>query len=132
MTGKKTKTNEQEFLKAIDKAKEEKYILRLYVTGVTPRSTRAILNVKKMCEEYLQGRYELQVIDIYQQPKLAQGEQIIAAPTLIKKLPLPLRRLIGDMSDTERFLVGIDLQAEEMRRAMRKTSNTGRKTTGQD
>jgi len=113
MTGKKTKTNEQEFLKAIDKAKEEKYILRLYVTGVTPRSTKAILNVKKMCEEYLQGRYELQVIDIYQQPKLAQGEQIIAAPTLIKKLPLPLRRLIGDMSDTERFLVGIDLKSRK-------------------
>jgi circadian clock protein KaiB len=110
MTVKKTKKNEQEFLMAIDKAKEEKYILRLYVTGVTPRSTKAILNVKKMCEEYLQGRYELQVIDIYQQPKLAQGEQIIAAPTLIKKLPLPLRRLIGDMSDTERFLVGIDLK----------------------
>ncbi|MBN1834013.1 MAG: circadian clock KaiB family protein [Deltaproteobacteria bacterium] len=110
MTGKKTKANEQEILKAIDKVKEEKYILRLYVTGVTPRSTKAILNVKKLCEEYLQGQYELQVIDIYQQPKLAQGEQIIAAPTLIKKLPLPLRRLIGDMSDTERFLVGMDLK----------------------
>jgi circadian clock protein KaiB len=77
---------------------------------MTPKSTQAITNVQKICEEHLAGRYELKVIDIYQQPKLAKGEQIIAAPTLIKKLPLPLRRLIGDMSDTERFLVGIDLK----------------------
>jgi len=88
----------------------EEYLLRLYVTGMTPSSTRAIINVQKLCEEHLQGRYELKVIDIYQQPHLAKGEQIIAIPTLIKKLPLPLRRLIGDMSDTERFLVGMDLK----------------------
>ncbi len=86
------------------------YVLRLYVTGTTPQSVRAIANVKKLCEEYLQGRYTLEVIDLYQQPQLAQGEQIIAAPTLIKKLPLPLRRLIGDMSNTERVLVGLDLR----------------------
>jgi len=84
--------------------------LRLYVTGMTPKSTQAIANVEKLCKEHLAGRYELKVIDIYQQPKLVQGEQIIATPTLIKKLPLPLRKLIGDMSDTERFLVGIDLK----------------------
>jgi circadian clock protein KaiB len=77
---------------------------------MTPKSTQAIANVKRICNEHLAGRYELEVIDIYQQPKLAKGEQIIAAPTLIKKLPLPLRRLIGDMSNTERFLVGIDLK----------------------
>lgn len=110
MMKEKTKTGDREYEKALKRSNEEKYILRLYVTGITPRSTKAIVNVKKICEEYLNGRYELEVIDIYQQPKLAKGEQIIAAPTLIKKLPLPLRRLIGDMSDTEKFLVGIDLR----------------------
>ena len=89
---------------------EKHYVLRLYVTGTTPQSARAIANVKKICEAYLKGHYELEVVDLYQQPQLAQGEQIIAAPTLIKKLPLPLRRVIGDMSKTERVLVGLDLQ----------------------
>jgi len=93
--------------------KKERYTLRLYVTGTTPRSNRAIVNIRKICEEHLAGRYELEVIDIYQQPILAEGEQIIAAPTLIKSLPLPLRRFIGDMSNTERILVGLDLRAEE-------------------
>ena len=92
---------------------EQRYILRLYVTGMTPLSMRAIANVKKICEEHLQGRYELDVVDLYQQPQLAKGEQIIAAPTLIKKLPLPLRRIIGDMSKTERVLVGLDLRKKE-------------------
>jgi circadian clock protein KaiB len=86
------------------------YLLRLYVTGMTPRSIRAITNIGKICAEHLQGRYELEVIDLYQQPQLAQGEQIIAAPTLIKELPLPLRRIIGDLSNTERVLVGLDLR----------------------
>ena len=86
------------------------YVLRLYVAGLTPNSTRAVDRVKKICEEYLQGRYELEVIDLYQQPVLAQGEQIIAAPTLIKKLPLPLRKIIGDMTNVERMLVGLDLR----------------------
>ena len=85
------------------------YILRLYVAGQSPKSINAITNLKKICEENLKGRY-LQVIDLYQQPQLAQGEQIIAMPTLIKKLPLPLRRIIGDLSNTERVLVGLDLQ----------------------
>lgn len=89
------------------------YILRLYIAGRTPRSVDAITNIKKICEEHLQGRYELEVIDLYQQPQLAQGEQIIAVPTLIKKLPLPLRRIIGDMSNTERVLVGLDLRKKE-------------------
>lgn len=92
--------------------KDEKYILRLYITGMTPNSKRAVENVKKICEEYLKGRYELEVIDIYQQPTLAQQEQIIAAPTLIKKLPGPLRKLIGDMSNTEKVLVGLDLRVK--------------------
>ncbi len=86
------------------------YVLRLYVTGTTPASVRAVANIKNICEAHLQGCYELEVIDLYQQPILAKGEQIIAAPTLIKKLPLPLRRIIGDMSDTERVLVGMDLR----------------------
>ena len=109
MKRKKGETSAEEFEKAAARRDRAKYVLRLYVTGMTPKSTRAIANVRKLCEKHLTGRYELEVIDIYQQPQLAKGEQIIATPTLIKKLPLPLRRLIGDMSDTERFLVGIDL-----------------------
>jgi circadian clock protein KaiB len=92
---------------------EKKYVLRLYVAGVTPRSTEAILNIKKVCEDHLKGRYELEVIDIYQQPLLAKGEQIIAAPTLVKKLPLPLRKFIGSMHDVDRILVGLDLKPKD-------------------
>jgi circadian clock protein KaiB len=114
MEMKKMKTSTEEFGKAAAKQDRAKYVLRLYVTGMTPKSTRAITNVQKLCEQYLKGCYELEVVDIYQQPKLAKGEQIIATPTLIKKLPLPLRKLIGDMSDTERFLVGIDLKSRNL------------------
>jgi circadian clock protein KaiB len=85
------------------------YVLRLFVSGMTPRSTRAVQNVRAICEEHLQGRYDLEVIDIYQQPTLARGEQIIAAPTLVKKSPAPLRYIIGDLSSTERVLRGLDL-----------------------
>lgn len=91
-------------------AETSRYILRLYVAGHTPKSVDAITNIKKICEEHLKGHFELQVIDLYQQPQLAQGEQIIAIPTLIRKLPPPLRRIIGDMSNTERVLVGLDLR----------------------
>jgi len=87
----------------------ERYILRLYVTGLTSRSSRALINLRAICDEYLEGRYDLEVIDIYQQPALAKGEQIIAAPTLIKALPLPTRRIIGDMSRREHVLLGLDL-----------------------
>jgi circadian clock protein KaiB len=110
MERKRGKTSAGEFEKAAARRDQAKYVLCLYVAGMTPKSTQGIAKIKKICDEYLAGRYELKVIDIYQQPNLAKGEQIIAAPTLIKKLPLPLRRLIGDMSDTERFLVGIDLK----------------------
>lgn len=89
---------------------KERYVLRLYVTGSTPRSTRAIQNIRALCEEHLRGRYDLEVVDIYQQPVLARGEQIIAAPTLIKKLPEPLRKVVGDLSNTDRVLVGLDLR----------------------
>ena len=87
-----------------------RYVLRLYVTGMTPRSTRALANIKEICEEHLKGHYDLQVIDVYQQPVLARGDQIIAVPTLIKKLPPPLRRMIGDLSDREQVLIGLDLR----------------------
>lgn len=92
-----------------DAAADGRYILRLYITGMTSRSARAIENLQVFCEKHLAGRYELQVIDVYQQPELATREQIVAVPTLIKQLPLPLRRLIGDMSDEERILVGLDI-----------------------
>jgi circadian clock protein KaiB len=89
-----------------------KYVLRLYVTGTTAKSVRAIQNVRRICEEHLKGLYDLEVIDIYQNLPLAQGDQIIAAPTLIKRLPAPLRQLIGDMSDEQRVLVGLDLRPQ--------------------
>jgi len=87
-----------------------RYVLRLYVTGTTRNSARAIVNIRKICEDHLQGRYELEIVDIALHPALAEGEQIIAAPTLIKLLPLPLRRFIGDLSQTERVLLGLDLR----------------------
>jgi circadian clock protein KaiB len=87
----------------------ERYVLRLYVTGLTPRSTQAIASLRAVCEEHLAGRYDLEVIDLYQQPELARGQQLIAAPTLVKELPPPVRRLIGDLSDEQRVLVGLDL-----------------------
>ena len=98
-----------------------RYVLRLYVTGMTRNSERAIVNIRKICEDHLQGRYDLEIVDITQHQMLAEGEQIIAAPTLIKKLPLPLRRFIGDMSQTERILLGLDLR----RTTERASSGTG-------
>ncbi|HTY64144.1 MAG TPA: circadian clock KaiB family protein [Acidobacteriota bacterium] len=95
------------------KRKAEKYVLRLYIAGISVRSSSAIRSVTALCEEHLKDRYDLEVIDIYQQPTLAKGEQIIAAPTLIKKLPQPLRRLIGDMADQQRILVGLDLRPKK-------------------
>jgi circadian clock protein KaiB len=94
------------------KTASRRYILKLYVAGQSPKSVNAIVNIKKLCEAHLQGRYVLEVIDLYQQPHLAQGEQIIAVPTLIRELPSPLRRVIGDLSSTERVLVGLDVRSE--------------------
>src|ERR1700722_19000274 len=85
------------------------YSLRLYITGQTPRSAGSVQNLKNVCDQYLAGHFELEVIDIYQQPELAQKAQIIAAPTLVKSLPLPLRRLVGDLSNRRRVLMGLDL-----------------------
>jgi circadian clock protein KaiB len=92
---------------------KDKYMLRLYITGSTIRSALALTNLKKICEEYLEGRYELEVMDLYQHPALAKDEQIIAAPTLIKKSPLPFRRIIGDMSNKEKVLTGLDLRMQK-------------------
>lgn len=89
----------------------ERYVLKLYVTGATARSLRAIANVKAICEQYLKGRYDLEVVDIYRRPALLRRDQIVAVPTLIKKLPLPLRLLVGDLSRTEQVLQGLDLVA---------------------
>jgi circadian clock protein KaiB len=86
-----------------------KYILRLYVTGSTGRSLRAVHNLKKICEEHLPNEYDLEVIDIYSDPEAARAEQIIAAPTLVRKLPLPIRKFVGDLSNTQKVLVGLDI-----------------------
>jgi circadian clock protein KaiB len=98
------------FEEALAEGQQGTYRLRLYVAGSTPQSQRAIANIRQICERHLAGRFDLEVIDIYQQPKLTAGEQIVAAPTLIKRLPLPLRRFVGDLSNLERVLVGLDLQ----------------------
>ena len=90
------------------KLKRKEYVLRLYVAGTTSRSIRAVANIKEICESSLKNRYDLEVIDIYQQPVLLKGEQIIAGPTLSETTPFQLRKFIGDMSDTERILVGLD------------------------
>jgi circadian clock protein KaiB len=86
------------------------FVLRLYVTGANPSSTRAIANIRSICQKHLRGKYDLQVIDLYQHPRIAKDEQIIAAPTLIKKLPNPSRRFVGDMSNLETILAGLSLK----------------------
>ena len=98
-----------EYEAALEKRKTEHYVLRLYIAGNNLRSQMAIENVKKICEEYLKGRYDLEVIDIYQDRTKNPVDLVLAAPTLIKKLPLPLRRVIGDMTRKEKVLVGLDL-----------------------
>jgi circadian clock protein KaiB len=98
------------FEKTLAAAGAGNVVLRLYVTGVTRRSTRSIETVKTLCEQHLKGRYELEVVDLYQQPERAQAAQIIAAPTLVKELPPPLRRLIGDLSDPGQVLIALNLK----------------------
>jgi len=89
---------------------DETYILRLYVAGQTRRSLEAFANLKKICEEHLKGRYRIEVIDLLEHPQLAKGDQILAIPTLVRKLPQPIKKIIGDLSNTERVLVGLDLR----------------------
>ena len=94
-------------------SRQAKYVLRLYVSGSTLKSALAVENIKRICEQHLKNRYDLEVIDIYQQPNLARDEQIVAVPTLIKRLPPPLRRLIGALSNLEKVLFGLDLGMRE-------------------
>lgn len=94
-------------------AKGPAYVLRLFIAGTTTRSSRAIANLRRVCEERLHGEYDLEVVDIYQHPAAAQEHQILAAPTLVKMLPLPLRRIIGDLANEERVLVGLGLSPKE-------------------
>ena len=110
MKAKKAKDASAAFEQSLATPQKQAYVLQLYVTGMTPRSARAIANARDICETHLQGQYELSVIDIYQQPQLAKDEQIIAVPTLVKKLPLPLRRIIGDLSNRDRVLLGLNLK----------------------
>ncbi|MGA3113361.1 MAG: circadian clock protein KaiB [Syntrophobacteraceae bacterium] len=89
---------------------ERQYELRLYVAGQTPRSMEAFSNLKKICEEHLKGRYSIEVVDLLENPRLAKGDQILAVPTLVRRLPEPIRKIIGTLSDTERVLIGLDLR----------------------
>jgi len=95
--------------KAGEKAPQEYWILRLYVAGQTPKSLTAFANLKRICEEHLAGQYEIEVIDLLENPQLAGNDQILAIPTLVRQLPPPVRKIIGDLSNTERVLVGLDL-----------------------
>ncbi len=108
-----SKDSVAEFEQEIKEAGKEKYVLRLYVTGMTAKSKAAIQNIKKICDDHLKDRCDLEVIDIYREPVLAKGDQIIATPTLIKKLPIPLRKFIGDMAETEKILLGLDLRPKK-------------------
>ncbi len=89
-----------------------KYRLRLYVAGQTPRSVTAVMNLKQICDEHLKGRYVIEIVDLLEKPQLARGDQILAIPTLVRRLPPPMKKIIGDLSNTERVLVGLDLRPE--------------------
>ena len=101
----------------LQSAAEEKWELRLYTAGQTPKSVTAFTNLKKLCEEHLKGRYTIEVVDLTRHPQLASGDQIVAIPTLIRKLPEPLRRIVGDLRDTERTLVGLQLRHTKSEKA---------------
>ncbi len=111
---KRTSSNKPTATEAMEKAVVERdnarYVLKLYITGMTPRSQQALRTIEKVCRERLGDRFELQVVDIYQQPTLAKDDQIIAVPTLVKKLPEPLRKLIGDLSQEDKIVLGLDLK----------------------
>jgi len=111
MAQKKSRSTQSRLESAAAGRATERYVLKLYVTGATPRSLRAIANVKAICEQYLEGRYHLEVVDIYRRPALLRRDQIVAVPTLVKKLPPPLRLLVGDLSRTEQVLQGLGLVA---------------------
>jgi circadian clock protein KaiB len=101
--------------RAEDEDPNDVWALRLYVAGKTPKSVTAFGNLKKICEEHLAGRYSIEIIDLLENPQLAKGDQILAIPTLVRKLPVPIRKIIGDLSNTERVLVGLDLRPAKVR-----------------
>ena len=113
-TGSQTKLgiSAKTFEQAVAEEPHGRFMLTLYISGMTPRSQRAVDNIHRLCEEHMAGRYDLKIIDIYQQPGLAKDAQIIAVPTLIKKLPLPLRRLIGDLGDLGRVLLALEVETD--------------------
>ncbi len=102
-------TTTELFEQSLSQSQEERYTLRLYVAGTTLQSVTALQNIKKICEEHLQGRYDLEVIDIYQQTEAVISDNIVAVPTLIKKLPMPLQKIIGNLSNTEKVLIGLNI-----------------------
>lgn len=111
---KKVENKLEEFEEALETREEGgKYVLRLFVAGINPCSLKAIENLREICEENLKGNYELEIIDIYQQPIFAKEGKIVAAPTLIKELPLPIRRFVGDLSDKKKLLIGLDLRSRK-------------------
>jgi len=103
----------ESFSAAADALENPHFVLRLFVTGMTPRSTRAIRAVRELCESRLKDRFELEIVDVYQQPQMIQDEQIVATPTLVKYQPAPLRRIIGDMTDRHRLCFGLGLEFED-------------------
>ena len=109
----RAKSSTSEFEAASKKAAAEHYVLRLFIAGTTPASSRAVETLRAICEEHLLGRYELEVVDVFQQPVLARDEQIIAVPTLLKKVPAPLRRIVGDLSNEHHVLVGLDIKPKQ-------------------
>ena len=110
----KGRSTAAEFEALIKKTKaNQRYVLKLYVTGTTPRSSHAVANIRSLCDEHLAGRYDLEVVDIYQQPGEASGAQIIAAPTLVKQSPAPPKRMVGDLSNRARVLLGLDLKPSD-------------------
>ena len=110
MTDREIENDATAFEQLAEDSSKAVYVLRLYVSGMTPRSTEAVTNLTTLCEEHLKGRYELEVIDIYKHLELTEADQIVATPTLIKLLPAPLRRLVGTLSDEEQVLVGLNLR----------------------
>ena len=108
-SGELSQNSQEEFEQSLVHLERENYVFRLYVAGNSPKSLRAIHNLKKICDKYLQGHYEIEVIDIYQRPELLEQEQIFAIPTLIKKIPLPLQKLIGDMTNIEEVVMYLGL-----------------------
>ena len=113
----------REFERLVARKQRERYVLRLYVTGLTPRSSRAIATLRTVCERHLAGRYDLEIIDLYRLPEVARTEQILAAPTLVKERPLPPRRLVGDLGDEKRVLAGLNIRDAEAEATDQKRSD---------